>query len=268
MSDLTFVEKNQLEKLFQMGGGYVLDFVNRTFQEFVTEALRLDIEDEKYNYASCSKANRLRQFWKVEPNHVVGTLTREMVEYASTLDSVGRSLVPVGRKIAKRLLSSAPVAELDAIQSLTDDRTFEALAKSVRESIENNEPETGLDRLHTFVVKYISTICRDHGLTVVRGKPLHSMFGEYVKHLRSKGRLESEMTERILKSCISVFEAFNHVRNNQSFAHDNPILNYDESLLIFNHICASIRFIQSGEQTMQKTEPVTPTFLAVDDVPF
>lgn len=268
MSDLTFIEKNQLEKLFEMGGGYVLDFSNRTFQEFVADAVRRDIEDDRYNYASCSKANRLRQFWKIEPNHVVGAVIREMAEYATTVDTVDQSLVPIGRKIAIRLLSSAPVSELDAIQPLTDDRAFEALAKSVRESIENNEPETGVDRLHTFVVKYVSTICGDHGLTVVRGKPLHSMFGEYIKYLRSNGHLESEMTERILKTSISTLESFNHVRNNQSFAHDNPILNYDESLLIFNHVCASIRFIQSIEQTIASPEPIAETVTERDDVPF
>lgn len=55
------------------------------------------------------------------------------------------------------------------------------------------------------------------------------------------------MTERILRSSISVLEAFNDVRNNKSLAHDNPILNYDESLLIFNHVASSIRFIKSLE---------------------
>ena len=191
-----------------------------------------------------------------------------MAEYATTVDTVDESLVPIGRKIATRLLNSAPVAELDAIQPLTDDRTFDALAKSVRESIENNEPETGLDRLHTFVVKYVSTICSGHGLTVVRGKPLHSMIGEYIKHLRSNGHLESEMTERILRSSISTLESFNHVRNNQSFAHDNPILNYDESLLIFNHVCASMRFIQSIEQTTVAPEPTAESLPEADVIPF
>jgi len=56
------------------------------------------------------------------------------------------------------------------------------------------------------------------------------------------------MTERILKSSISILEAFNDVRNNMSLAHDNSILNYGESLLIFNHVSASIRFISKLEE--------------------
>ena len=35
------------------------------------------------------------------------------------------------------------------------------------------------------------------------------------------------------------------MRNNQSLAHDNPILNYDEALLIFNHVAGSMRFLRS-----------------------
>ena len=86
------------------------------------------------------------------------------------------------------------------------------------------------------MTKLIRTLSERRGVTVDRDKPLHSVFGEYVKALRAAGLIESEMTERILKSSISTMEAFNRVRNDRSFAHDNPTLNYDESLLVFNHV--------------------------------
>jgi hypothetical protein len=38
MPDLTFIERTKLEKLFQMGSSYVLDFSNQTFADFVTES--------------------------------------------------------------------------------------------------------------------------------------------------------------------------------------------------------------------------------------
>jgi len=91
-------------------------------------------------------------------------------------------------------------------------------------------------------------LCEKRGVTTERDKPLHSLVGEYIKRLKEAGDIESEMTERILKSSISILEAFNRVRNEQSFAHDNPILNYDESLLIFNHVASAIKFIESVER--------------------
>jgi hypothetical protein len=139
--------------------------------------------------------------------------------------------------------------------SLSDEKDFEVVAKAVRDAIDRNEPESGLDRLHTFAMKYVRTLCIQHGVSVVRNKPLDSLFGEYVKRLHDGGHVESEMAVRILKSSISTLEAFNDVRNNRSLAHDNEILDYDEALLIFNHVTSSIRFISSIEARLQRKPP-------------
>src|SRR5205823_7529863 len=125
-------------------------------------------------------------------------------------------------RISARLLQSAPVDALETIASEGTERGFEVLARAARDSIEKNEPEAGLDRLHTFVTKLIRTLSERRGITPDREKPLHSIFGEYVKALRGAGLIESEMTERILKSSISTMEAFNRVRNDASLAHDTP----------------------------------------------
>lgn len=83
MSDLSSIEKIKLEKIFEMGGGYVLDFSNRTFQEFMLENMNADIYDQKYSHYSGSKANRLRAFWTKEPNLLVGDLIDKLLEYWS-----------------------------------------------------------------------------------------------------------------------------------------------------------------------------------------
>ena len=62
MSDLTSAEKQKFEQLLGMRSGYVLDFSNRTFTEFVLDSTGRDIFDSRYEYASASKANRLRAF--------------------------------------------------------------------------------------------------------------------------------------------------------------------------------------------------------------
>jgi glutamyl/glutaminyl-tRNA synthetase len=162
-----------------------------------------------------------------------------------------------------------PVPEIDAMTPNTAEKDFAVLAKSVREAIEKNEPEAGLDRLHTFVVKYMRALCQKHSIRTDRDKPLHSLVGEYVKRLKDKGHVESEMTERILKSSISTLEAFNRVRNDQSFAHDNQVLNYDESLFIFNHVTSAVRFVEALERRITLTERQnTSAAEQSDDIPF
>jgi hypothetical protein len=260
MADLTFNETMKLEKLFEMGSGYVLNFSNRTFTEFVVESTGRNIYDAKYGGGS--KANLLRAFWKEELNSLVGKLVSDLLESCRpTANHPDRSrLFEECERIAARLSQSSPVDAIDAIKPEGTERGFEALAKAVRNSIETNEPEAGLDRLHTFVTKLVRTLSERRGVTTAKDKPLHSIFGEYVKALRSAGLIESEMTERILKSSISTLEAFNHVRNESSLAHDNPTLNYDESLLIFNHICSAVRFIRALESRRESKEA-----LGIDD---
>ncbi|HUU82994.1 MAG TPA: abortive infection family protein [Phycisphaerae bacterium] len=267
MSDLTFIERTKLERQLQMGGGYVLDFSNRTFAEFVAESTGRDIYDATYDLASGSKANRLRAFWAQEPNHLLGKLITDLLEYSRPAadDPESARSFEECQRIAARLLHSAPVDAIEAITPEGTERGFEALARAVRDSIEKNEPEAGLDRLHTFVTKLIRTLSERRGVTNDKNKPLHSVFGEYVKTLRSAGLIESDMTERILKSSISTLEAFNRVRNDRSLAHDNPTLSYDESLLIFNHVCSAVRFVRALEKRAAKTCSTEPSDDTIED---
>jgi hypothetical protein len=80
MSNLSNLEKRKFEKLLGMNTGYVLDFSNRTFAEFITDSTGVNIYDARYDYESGSKANRLRKLWQVEENAVVAKLMGDMLD--------------------------------------------------------------------------------------------------------------------------------------------------------------------------------------------
>jgi hypothetical protein len=109
MSNLTFVEKSKFEKLLGMDSGYVLDFTNRSFAEFVYDSTGYDIYDSRYEFRSGSKANRLRAFWQKEENGVVGKLMSDMLEY------MGETGAPeeVCRLIVARLLHGGQVPQAE-----------------------------------------------------------------------------------------------------------------------------------------------------------
>lgn len=108
MSSLTFIEKRTLESFLQMSGGYVLNFSNRTFGEFVEEITGLNIEDQRFNVKGPSKANRLRAIWESEPDQLVGKLLNGLIEYAVLPEHLPEperlSLVLRCQEIAARLL--------------------------------------------------------------------------------------------------------------------------------------------------------------------
>lgn len=112
MADLTTSEKQILEKLFQMGGGYVLNFSDRTMGEFFRDDVGIDIYSKKFNYASGSKANRLRGFWLAADDKTVGNTIGKLLEYIENqilIDNLKRADFPDDRikaaeEIAEKLL--------------------------------------------------------------------------------------------------------------------------------------------------------------------
>ncbi len=112
MARLSTNEKQVLEKLFQMGGGYVLNFSDRTMGEYFHDDVGINIYNERYNYASGSKANRMRGFWQVGNDSQVGKSISKLIEYIENQILLGNlkkeeyplDLMDRGKKIAARLL--------------------------------------------------------------------------------------------------------------------------------------------------------------------
>ena len=61
-----------------MKGGYVLDFTNSTFQEFIFDVIGIDVY-QKYEYES--KAKLLRRVFKDYGDQVIGKLLMELLRY-------------------------------------------------------------------------------------------------------------------------------------------------------------------------------------------
>ena len=115
VSSLTTIEKRHLEELFEMNGGYVLKFSNRSrFSDAVRDQTGIEIEDSKYAYEGTSMAKRLRAFWLLENDHVTGCLINAFVSYAEAFNSVDPKNIETCRRIAHRL-----TGEPQAVESIT-----------------------------------------------------------------------------------------------------------------------------------------------------
>lgn len=74
-----------LDDIFDMGGGYVLNFSDRTFAQFFAEELNIDINDPLYARNGSSKGERLRCFLQtIDKSTVVRTL-KALREYREAL---------------------------------------------------------------------------------------------------------------------------------------------------------------------------------------
>lgn len=89
MADLKFPEKALFEKLFDRGG-YVLDFSNRSFEEFFRD-FNINIYGGRFSKYGDSKMKRLRAFWDIEPNEKVGEVLYSLLQYAESIEEISEA---------------------------------------------------------------------------------------------------------------------------------------------------------------------------------
>ena len=107
MSTLTDIDKRYLEKILDMGDGYVSDYSDATFREFFRRH-KIDIHTVKYQTYGTSKAKKMRAFWEQESDGLVARVLSEMLDsYEANCDLNGKDAnAPVlqrARRIVERL---------------------------------------------------------------------------------------------------------------------------------------------------------------------
>lgn len=150
-------------------------------------------------------------------------------------------------EILASIAASVPPSPVDALDKFKADETLEELIAAIRRDIKADKHATSLDRLHTYCMKKFTHLLEKRGITCDRQEPLHSRVGKYVKAMEQNYPLH-EISKRVMKTSISVFDQFNDVRNNDSLAHDNPLIQKAEARFIFDAVSNLLRFIKTVEE--------------------
>ncbi|MDE0092715.1 MAG: hypothetical protein OXN83_05480, partial [Oligoflexia bacterium] len=113
MSQLKMHEKRIFERIFDKGG-YVLDFTDNKFAEFFREH-GINIEEEKYHFNGRSKMKRLRAFWEIEPDRIVGQVLQSLLDYACVAEEVKSDDKKEASKIINRLQGKSQEQETEKV---------------------------------------------------------------------------------------------------------------------------------------------------------
>lgn len=128
---------------------------------------------------------------------------------------------------------------------------FDILSRDIYDALAKDEPVLVLDRLHTFSMKYLREICQKHNIQVAAPNgqlhPLHNLVGSLVKRYEQNGTFSSDFSKKAMKMSISLFESYNSIRNDKSFAHDNDLLNKREATYVVKILMDTLSFIDEIE---------------------
>jgi hypothetical protein len=134
MSSLHIIDRQPFEDLFDMSSGYVLNphLTNQTFQSFIAESAGKDIYASQYAKYGDSKAKRLRAFWDIESDQLVGKVLSGLVDlwqYKNPEPTARqRATVDRCRDITARLLGKSPASSPEITEEQFLNRDFSEVA--------------------------------------------------------------------------------------------------------------------------------------------
>jgi len=132
MSSLSIAHKTFLETVLGMGGGYVLDFTDGSFENLFAD-VDIDIYDtDKYSGFGGSKANRLRALWKTGSDAEVSAALAALADYVEARQSTGSPFathvitdeqIAKIRSIARDVRGDSPIPTAGAPVAITTEAT-------------------------------------------------------------------------------------------------------------------------------------------------
>lgn len=188
MSSLTAMDRNLLEKFLNMEGGYVLNFSDRTMEEFFVESIGIDIHDKEFTTIGTSKANKMRAFWKLQPDHVVGKLLTDLIAYDESIhdqrDEEDVSRTNKCREIATRLLAGTP--RLDSLKMHAKALDANHLAEQIRrlEASIATDPSLAIGTAKELIETCCKTILAERGVTISGTADVSTLTKETLKALK------------------------------------------------------------------------------------
>lgn len=216
MSSLSIRDKRVLEAFLGMGSGFVLDLSDRTFAEIANEAVKLDIHADEYRRRGSSKANKLRTFWEIESDYLVGRFLNALIDYA---EEAGRDTTVEGRKrlehcrtIASRLMAVGP--SLDELKKQWQVLDAIHLAEQIRrmeDSVET-DPSLAIGTAKELIETCCKTILAERGQEMAGTADIPSLTKATLKELAlvPEGVPNSARGAEVIKRILSNLSTIGH----------------------------------------------------------
>jgi len=209
MVDLTRTQIRAIEDAmaYPRGFGYVLDFSDRTMEEFFADEFNIEIYAEEYQANGSSKRNCLTTFLTLADTYTALRVLRALWDRReglleassdSSLAQKAKSKSKQFRNVIDQLGSEPSALATDGVETFARDRTLEELVADIERTLAANKPEVAIDHLHTYCVKKFTHLLAVRGIECPADEPLHSRFGKYRKCLEEEQELH-DFSKRALK---------------------------------------------------------------------
>lgn len=245
MSNLTATQILSIQKMIEKktkDKGFIWDFTNANFKDFVESCTGIDIYEDKYiSDDGSSKMKRLKMFLKIEEDSNIIMLLNGIKEYGKRRKYLCKSNVEEIDRYINKLKKLEKNLKVDST-FFKNEKKVDLLIKNINDNIVKKQYELAIDRLHTLFKGYIENICLKLNISI-KDKSLQALYGELSKYIYTKNIFKEGITKDILLSSQKIMKSFDYVRNNRSFAHTNDIMEENEAEFLCVYIIDLYKFI-------------------------
>jgi len=181
-------DKRVLEDYLGMSSGYVLNFSDRTFGDFIHEAVDAEIHSDRYAFNGTSKAKKLRAFWETESDYLVGRLLLALIDYAgsysSELTPEQKTLGERCHTISSRLLAGGPsLSDLKQQAKSLDANHLAEQIRRMEDSVEK-DPSLAIGTAKELIETCCKTILAERGKGVSGSPNIPTLTKATLKELK------------------------------------------------------------------------------------
>lgn len=270
MALFSLIERKTIYRLFGIECGYIFKYLSdqgkynkNDTRDIILDSCGINIYTDN-DYSSLSQQKCVEKILGSNNPKMISSLLNGLCEffcfkmgdaYWASEDEYDYSIV---QGIIERL-NGSEVLNLPEIQQYEN---IEMLAQDIEHNINNGTPELVLDRLHTYATLYLREICNNYNLPIADDKgnmySIDGLAGKLKTYYIENNYCKSEFSTQAIKTMISLFAKFNDIRNYNSFAHPNDVLDKAEAEYVVKTMLSTIQFIMKIEEANN----------TVDELPF
>ena len=273
MAAFGMIEKKIIYRLFGIGSGYIFSFFSNDgynkndTRDIIWDSCGINIYNND-DYKDLSQQKCVEKIFNSNNNTLIANLLQGMCDYfcfkmgSSFWGDEDQNDYSTVQKIIERLKSSDSID----LPNVSDIDNIELLVADIEKNMQENKPELAIDRLHTYTAYFIQSLCKKHDINIKKENgefiPIDGLMANLKKLYIDEGYLDTEFSKTAIKTSISLFEKFNNIRNNKSYAHPNELLNKIEAQYAIDIIIPTLKFIEQIEEQKDASNDI------IEEMPF
>lgn len=246
---LSFRDKNILNDLFN-SGGYVFDFTNKNFSEFIYDICGLNIYRRNYSKEATgkhlSKMKLLIEFVDNENIDIVVKVLNSLWEYQDNPNKNNHDKKNLFNDFIK-ILEEKNKDKIDyGILDNYKDITIEEYLTDIKGHIDRKEVNLVMTSLHSVLTTIFRQILDKKKIEYIKDESIDKLMSKYAKSLDDN---IYKFTKPFLKALLNIYNTFNDIRNNHSLAHPTEkFIEIKDSTFVVKSILLSLEYITEIEK--------------------